>query len=79
MTIGILKEGGNENRVVLLPEHVARLVKKKFPVAVEKDAGLAAFATDDSYKEAGATLVSRAEVLKDADMLLCINPPKLII
>jgi NAD(P) transhydrogenase subunit alpha len=75
MTIGILKEGDNENRVGLLPEHVARLVKKKFSVAVEKGAGLTAFAPDDSYKEAGATVGSRAEVLKNADMLFSINPP----
>ena len=28
MTIGVLREGDDENRVVLLPEHVASLVKK---------------------------------------------------
>ena len=75
MTIGVLKEGDNENRVVLLPEHVSTLVKKKFSIQVEKGAGLAAFASDESYTGAGATIRSRTEILKDADMLFCIHPP----
>ena len=75
MTIGVLKEGDGENRVVLLPEHVAKLVKKEFTVQVEKGAGDSAFASDDSYAEAGATLRSRGEILKDADLLLSINAP----
>ncbi len=75
MTIGVLKEGDKENRVVLLPEHVANLVKKEFQVQVEKGAGLSAFASDKSYTEAGATLKSRAEILKGADMIFSINPP----
>lgn len=76
MTIGVLKEGGNENRVVLLPEHVASLVKKNFTVKVEKGAGETAFASDNDYTEAGASLVSRADVLKGADMLFSINAPE---
>jgi len=75
MTIGVLKEGHGENRVVLLPEHVARLVKKEFTVQVEKEAGKAAFATDESYKEAGATISNRAQILKEADMLFSIHAP----
>jgi proton-translocating NAD(P)+ transhydrogenase subunit alpha len=74
MTIGVLKEGDNENRVVLLPEHVASLMKKDFQVQVEKGAGLSAFASDEQYTEAGATIRSRAEILKDADMLFSIHP-----
>jgi NAD(P) transhydrogenase subunit alpha len=76
MTIGVLKEGDGENRVVLLPEHVARLVKKEFTVQVEKEAGKSAFATDESYVEAGGTIRSRAEILKDADILLSIHAPE---
>jgi len=74
MTIGVLKEGDNENRVVLLPEHVASLMKKDFQVQVEKGAGLSAFASDEQYTEAGATIRSRTEILKDADMLFSIHP-----
>ena len=75
MTIGVLKEGGSENRVVLLPEHVAILVKKNFTVKVEKGAGEKAFAPDANYAEAGAGIVSRTEILKEADMLFSINAP----
>jgi NAD(P) transhydrogenase subunit alpha len=74
MVIGVLKEGENENRVVLLPEHVARLVKMEFSVQVEKGAGLSAFASDESYTEAGATMKGRVEILKDAEMLFSIYP-----
>ena len=75
MTIGVLKEGGNENRVVLLPEHVAGLVKKDFQVLVEKGAGSKAFASDESYTEAGAGLGNRSQILKDADMIFSIHAP----
>lgn len=75
MTIGVLKEGGNENRVVLLPEHVAGLVKKEFQVLVEKGAGTRAYASDESYTEAGATIGNRSQILKDADMIFCIHAP----
>ncbi|MDF1575249.1 MAG: NAD(P) transhydrogenase subunit alpha [Bacteroidales bacterium] len=75
MTIGVLKEGDHENRVVFLPEHVASLVKKEFSVLVEKGAGLRAFASDEDYTEAGAGLGSRAQVLKDADMIFSITHP----
>ena len=75
MTIGVLKEGDGENRVVLLPEHVASLVKKEFTVQVEKEAGKTAFASDESYVEAGATIRNRAEIVKDADMLFSIHAP----
>ena len=68
MTIGVLKEGDGENRVVLLPEHVASLVKKEFNVKVEKGAGLRAFTSDEAYTEAGAVVAERAEILKDADI-----------
>jgi len=44
-------------------------------VMVEKGAGSAAFAPDENYTEAGATIRSRAEILKDADMLFSIHAP----
>lgn len=75
MTIGVLKEGDNENRVALLPEHVASLVKMEFSVKVEKGAGLTAFASDDQYTEAGATISDRNKILKDADMIFSIHAP----
>lgn len=76
MTIGILKEPKGENRVVLLPEHVSYLVKKSIDVVVEKDAGKFSFASDQEYTEAGATILSRAEVLKGAEVIFSVNAPE---
>jgi NAD(P) transhydrogenase subunit alpha len=75
MTIGVLRESEGENRVVLLPEHVSTLAKKSMTVLVEKDAGSRAFASDSEYQEAGATLASRADVLKKADVIFTIHNP----
>jgi len=75
MKIGILKEPGNENRVAMLPEGVVTLTGLKVSVLVEKDAGARAFASDDQYREAGATIASREEVIRDADALLLISGP----
>jgi H+-translocating NAD(P) transhydrogenase subunit alpha len=76
MTIGVLKEGGSENRVVLLPEHVTRLVKKEFVLLVEKGAGESAYEPDENYKEAGAQIKSRNEILKEADIVFSIRQPE---
>ncbi len=75
MTIGVLKEGKGENRVALLPEHVAYLIKKEIKLLVEKEAGKGSYAGDESYDEAGAVILDRAAILKEADMILCIHPP----
>ncbi len=76
MTIGVLKEGHGENRVVLLPEHIIFLVKKSIAVVVEKDAGMSAFSDDKEYTEAGATIRSREEILKEADVIFSISAPE---
>ncbi|WP_159518312.1 Re/Si-specific NAD(P)(+) transhydrogenase subunit alpha [Sunxiuqinia indica] len=75
MLIGLLKEGESENRVALLPEIVSNLTKRKVEVLVEIGAGESALATDAAYKEAGATVSPREEVLKKADFLIGIQPP----
>jgi len=76
MVIGVLREGKDENRVVLLPEHVSSLVKKSIEVWVEKDAGKAAYASDADYKSEGAVIKSRADILKGSDVLFSINTPE---
>ncbi len=73
MTIGVLKEPSPETRVSLLPEHISVLKKWHVDVLVEKSAGEKAFASDEKYVEAGATIASREEVLQKSDMVLSIN------
>jgi H+-translocating NAD(P) transhydrogenase subunit alpha len=75
MTIGILKEIAGENRVAMLPESVATLVKMNVAMLVETGAGLTAFASDKEYTEAGATINTKEKVIAGADLLIKIQPP----
>ncbi|MEP7166218.1 MAG: Re/Si-specific NAD(P)(+) transhydrogenase subunit alpha [Ferruginibacter sp.] len=74
MIIGLLKEPTPETRVSLLPEHIAILKKWNVEVLVEHEAGEKAFASDIKYSEAGATIASREDVLKTAELVLSISP-----
>jgi H+-translocating NAD(P) transhydrogenase subunit alpha len=75
MVIGILKEEVPERRVALLPESVATLTKMMVTVLVEKDAGLAAFASNADYEAAGAKITGKDDVIAGSEMLIRINPP----
>ncbi len=75
MTIGLLKEPAHETRVSLLAEAVTTLSKKNIKVIVEAGAGDKAFCSNDDYEKAGAQIVSRAEVLAAADIILSIYQP----
>ena len=76
MTIGVLKEQFPETRISLLPEHVVILKKWNVNVCIENNAGATAFAGDDKYAAAGATVKSRTEILHDSDIVLSINAPE---
>jgi NAD(P) transhydrogenase subunit alpha len=73
MIIGVLKEPSPETRVSLLPEHIATLKKWNTEVLVETNAGVKAFASDEKYIEAGASIDSRQSVLQKATVILSIN------
>ena len=75
MTIGILKESPGENRVAMLPESVATLVKMNVTLLVETGAGSASFASDRQYEEAGAKTDSKKAIIASSDLLLKIQPP----
>ncbi len=75
MIIGVLKEPVTETRVSLLPEHILLLKKWKADVVVEDNAGVPAFAVNQKYIDAGATIASREQVLESADIILSINEP----
>ena len=74
MIIGILSEPKDENRVVLTPEVVKRLKQLNVDVWIEKDAGLRAYFPDENYREAGAEIKDKKTLLKQASLLLKINP-----
>src|SRR5690554_1214254 len=64
-----------EKRVAASPETVRKLIALGFDVAVESGAGLNAAVTDDMFAQAGATIVSAADVYKDADVILRVRHP----
>jgi NAD(P) transhydrogenase subunit alpha len=75
MIIGVLREGGSENRVALLPENVSALTRKNVNVLIESDAGTSSCASNEEYVDAGAAIQTREYILKESDMVLKINPP----
>jgi len=75
MKIGILKEvKKGEKRVAIPPKIVKLLLDNKMDCLVEDNAGLAAQFTNASYKESGAQIKKRAEIFKEADVIIQINP-----
>lgn len=75
MIVGVLREGGSENRVALLPENIKTLVKKKITVLIESDAGTSSCASNEEYVDAGAAIQTKQYILKESDLVLKINPP----
>jgi NAD(P) transhydrogenase subunit alpha len=77
MKIVALKEvHPGETRVALIPEHIARLLKKGAQISVETGIGQTLNISDDDYEKAGASLDSdRRHLLQTADMVLRIRKP----
>jgi NAD(P) transhydrogenase subunit alpha len=77
MKVAVVKETRTgESRVALVADGVKALAKAGLDVHVESGAGAGAGASDDEYREAGATVGrSAAEVLAGADLVLHLNPP----
>lgn len=76
--IGIPKEVAfQENRVPLVPDAIALLVNNGHRVVIETGAGKGANFEDNDYSEAGAEVVSSAEEVYKADMIIKIAPPTL--
>ncbi len=75
MIVGVLREGGSENRVALLPENIRTLVKKKITVLIESDAGTSSCASNEEYVDAGAAIQTKEYILKESDLILKINAP----
>ena len=76
MRIAVLKElAAGETRVAATPETVKKFIGLGAEVAVESGAGVAASVADADYSAAGASVASRAEVLKGANIILAIQGP----
>ena len=77
MLLGILKESApGESRVALLPESLKSLIAQEIAITVEAGAGASAGASDQAYRDAGATVTAdRASILSGADLLPVVNAP----
>lgn len=77
MKVAVVKETrSGESRVALVPQGVKALVNAGLEVHVESGAGSASGASDDAYREAGATIATSAsEALGGAALVLHVNPP----
>lgn len=62
-----------DTRVALVPEVAEKVKALGLEILVEEGAGASAYYTDEEYVSV-ATVTTRQELLKQADMLLCINP-----
>jgi len=77
MNVSVAKESGvGERRVAVTPDSVRQIRAAGVPVLVESGAGAGSFHSDESYVEAGATIVSDPGALwSGAEVLLKIQPP----
>ena len=75
MKIAVLKEAAGETRCAAIPETVKKFVALGAEMAVEKGAGADASIADSDFEEAGAKLAGRADILKGAGIILCVNGP----
>lgn len=77
MKVTVLRETrSGERRVALVPDLVRELVERhRLTVAVESGAGEGIGLGDEAWREAGATVGPRDQVLADADVVLKVAPP----
>src|SRR5690349_18590289 len=77
MKAAVVKETSpGERRVALVPDAIARLQPAGIDVLVESGAGDGAWVTDAAYADAGASIVSAAEIYRTADVILTVTRPQ---
>src|SRR3954452_13092743 len=76
MKVGVARESAaGERRVALVPEVLGKLTAAGLEVLVEHKAGAGAAIPDSAYQEAGATIVSTADLYGQADIVLRVQKP----
>ena len=76
MKISVLKEtAAGETRCAAIPETVKKFAALGAEVAVESGAGETASIPDTEFEAAGATIGSRADALREAGIILCVDGP----
>ena len=76
MKAAVVKETSlGERRVALVPEAITKLQPAGIDVLVESGAGDGAWLSDAAYADAGASIVSAAEIYRTADVILTVTRP----
>ncbi len=76
LKIAILKEeASGERRVAGTPETVKKFIALGATMAVESGAGATSSISDAAYADVGAAVGSRADAIKDADIILGVQGP----
>ena len=76
MKVGVAKETApGERRVALVPEALGKLTQAGLEILVESGAGAGALIPDEAYAEAGAKVVSKADLYGQSDVVLRIQKP----
>jgi len=78
MILGALKEQSNrEKRIPLLPASIKKMIDQGMTVYIEEGLGESLFISDQSFRDNGAQIRSRSEILASADILVRISKPAL--
>src|SRR3954466_3364848 len=76
MKVGVARESApGERRVALVPEALGKLTAAGLEILVEHDAGSGAALPDSAYVDAGATVVSTADLYGQSDVVLRVQKP----
>ena len=76
MKAAVAKETApGERRVALVPDAIAKLRPAGIEVLVERGAGDGAWLSDAAYADAGAAIVSAAELYETAEVILTVTKP----
>src|SRR5260370_15691018 len=76
MKAAVVKETApGERRVALVPDAIPKLRPAGIDVLVESGAGEGAWLPDAVYADAGASIVSAAELYRAADVILTVTRP----
>ncbi len=76
MKVGVARETAQgERRVALVPEALGKLTVAGLEILVEAGAGAGAMIPDQAYADAGATVVSTADLYAGSDVVLRVQRP----
>ena len=74
MIVATVKEKNEfENRVSITPDTCKNYIKAGLDVVIEKNAGYNASFSDSVYKDSGAKVLDREQVLQQADVLISVS------